>query len=339
MYTRYSVERARDVVVLQKKWKNIRDHYRKECARRKTEKSGSGASSAKKEYIYYSQLSFLSSTVETRPQKSSDKVEEDTDVQTARSECSQDLPKIQAKKKKVSHEDSLIGALSANIYKQIQEPKEDADKDFLMSLLPYVKSAPDSAKLECRCEIMQVLKKYNTPSINPMQYAPYPKRLTSDKLLSACLLGKTQNDSGIRCSKDEAGVSRAGADGVIGLGDCEPQVYVDVAEDSKDSIRGKHAMRDTEEHSASDRRKLTKIEDDTDVKIDISKERIYVETNEEFILPNRNEPMDTSFYIKQEPDDSGRVKQEPDDSGRVKQEPDDSGRLYIKQEPGDSGTV
>ncbi|XP_076056523.1 uncharacterized protein LOC143034405 isoform X3 [Oratosquilla oratoria] len=142
-----------------------------------------------------------------------------------------------------------------------------------------------------------------------------------------------------RVDQDEAGVSRAGADGVIGLGDCEPQVYVDVAEDSKDSIRGKHAMRDTEEHSASDRRKLTKIEDDTDVKIDISKERIYVETNEEFILPNRNEPMDTSFYIKQEPDDSGRVKQEPDDSGRVKQEPDDSGRLYIKQEPGDSGTV
>ncbi|XP_076039964.1 uncharacterized protein LOC143024744 isoform X2 [Oratosquilla oratoria] len=174
MYTLYSVERARDAVVLQKKWKNIRDHYRKECARRKTEKSGSGASSAKKEYIYYSQLSFLSSTVETRPQKSSDKVEEDTDVQTARSECSQDLPKIQAKKKKVSHEDSLIGALSANIYKQIQEPKEDADKDFLMSLLPYVKSVPDSAKLECRCEIMQVLKKYNTSSINPMQYAPYP---------------------------------------------------------------------------------------------------------------------------------------------------------------------
>ncbi|XP_076056530.1 uncharacterized protein LOC143034409 isoform X2 [Oratosquilla oratoria] len=163
------------------------------------------------------------------------------------------------------------------------------------------------------------------------------KRLTSDKLLSACLLGKTQNDSGIRCSKDEAGVSRAGADGVIGLGDCEPQVYVDVAEDPEDSIRGKHAMSDTEEHSASDRRKYIKIEDDTDVKIDISKEHIYVETNEEFILPNRNEPMDTNFYIKQEPDDSGRVKQEPDDSGRVKQEPDDSGR--VKQEPDDSGRV
>ncbi|XP_076056531.1 uncharacterized protein LOC143034409 isoform X3 [Oratosquilla oratoria] len=138
-------------------------------------------------------------------------------------------------------------------------------------------------------------------------------------------------------SQDEAGVSRAGADGVIGLGDCEPQVYVDVAEDPEDSIRGKHAMSDTEEHSASDRRKYIKIEDDTDVKIDISKEHIYVETNEEFILPNRNEPMDTNFYIKQEPDDSGRVKQEPDDSGRVKQEPDDSGR--VKQEPDDSGRV
>ncbi|XP_076056525.1 uncharacterized protein LOC143034407 isoform X2 [Oratosquilla oratoria] len=129
--------------------------------------------------------------------------------------------------------------------------------------------------------------------------------------------------------KDEAGVSRAGADGVIGLGDCEPQVYVDVAEDPEDSIRGKHAMSDTEEHSASDRKKLIKIEDDTDVKIDISQEHIHVETNEEGILHNRNEPMDTNFYIKQEPDDSGRVKQAPDDTGRV----------YIKQEPGDNGRV
>ncbi|XP_076056524.1 protein GVQW3-like isoform X1 [Oratosquilla oratoria] len=128
---------------------------------------------------------------------------------------------------------------------------------------------------------------------------------------------------------DEAGVSRAGADGVIGLGDCEPQVYVDVAEDPEDSIRGKHAMSDTEEHSASDRKKLIKIEDDTDVKIDISQEHIHVETNEEGILHNRNEPMDTNFYIKQEPDDSGRVKQAPDDTGRV----------YIKQEPGDNGRV
>ena len=160
-------------VVLQKRWKNIRDHYKEECARKKIEKSGSAASSAKKDYIFSSQLSFLSSISETRPPKSSDKVEEDTDVQTARSEDRQDLPKIGAKKNKVSHEDSLISALSANINKQLQEPKEDADKDFLMSLLPYVKSVPDSAKLECRCEIMQVLKKYNTPSINPMQYAPY----------------------------------------------------------------------------------------------------------------------------------------------------------------------
>ncbi|XP_076056533.1 uncharacterized protein LOC143034409 isoform X5 [Oratosquilla oratoria] len=116
---------------------------------------------------------------------------------------------------------------------------------------------------------------------------------------------------------DEAGLSRTGADGVIGLGDCEPQVYVDVAEDPEDSIRGKPTMSDTEEQSASDRRKYIKIEDDTDVKIDISQERVYVETNEEFILPNRNEPMDTSFYIKHEPGDNGRVKQELHDRGRV----------------------
>ena len=68
--------------------------------KKKIEKSGSAASSAKKDYIFSSQLSFLSSISETRPPKSSDKVEEDTDVQTARSEGRQDLPKIGATKKR-----------------------------------------------------------------------------------------------------------------------------------------------------------------------------------------------------------------------------------------------
>ncbi|KAK8386106.1 hypothetical protein O3P69_010672 [Scylla paramamosain] len=36
-------EKNKEAIALQKKWKNIRDCYRRECAKKKTEKSGSGA--------------------------------------------------------------------------------------------------------------------------------------------------------------------------------------------------------------------------------------------------------------------------------------------------------
>ncbi|XP_076056534.1 uncharacterized protein LOC143034410 [Oratosquilla oratoria] len=151
------------------------------------------------------------------------------------------------------------------------------------------------------------LSQYSTSSSTRLKQRAVIEFLTAEGVTSKEIHRRMQAVYGA-CIDDEAGVGRAGADGVIGLGDSEPKVYVDVAEHSENSTKGKQATSDTREwHSASDRRKYMKIEDDTDEKIDISQEHTSVETNEEDILQNRNESMDTSVYIKEEPDESSSV--------------------------------
>lgn len=161
-------------IALQKKWKNIRDCYRRECAKKKTEKSGSGATAVRKEYIFFSQLSFLSANNDIKPSQSNDDMEEEEDFEKGRCDARKDLPKPSAKKKRASAEDSLINALSTKINKQLDEPKDDADRNFLMSLLPHLKFVSDSSKLDCQCELMQVVKRYKAPSITHPYQVPYP---------------------------------------------------------------------------------------------------------------------------------------------------------------------
>lgn len=50
---------------LQKRWKNLRDHFSKELKKKKTMKSGSGASSHTP-YIYFTRLQFLESCVSNK---------------------------------------------------------------------------------------------------------------------------------------------------------------------------------------------------------------------------------------------------------------------------------
>ena len=151
---------------LRKRWKHIRDNYKREYSKKRFEKGGSGAATVRKEYIYYSQLSFLSPICDIKPAKSNVNTKEEADIQTTRSDVRNDLQKLPAKKKRPCADDSLVNAFSTSTYKQHEDPKEDSEKHFLMSLVPHLKAVPHSAKLDCQCELMQVIKKYQTLNIN-----------------------------------------------------------------------------------------------------------------------------------------------------------------------------
>ncbi|XP_063612967.1 uncharacterized protein LOC134786343 [Penaeus indicus] len=64
---------------LQRKWKSLRDSYRRELTLSKKEKLGSSAGSGRKEYMYFKQLSFLQEICATKP-NAAESVE-DTTVQ------------------------------------------------------------------------------------------------------------------------------------------------------------------------------------------------------------------------------------------------------------------
>lgn len=68
----------------------------------------------------------------------------------------------QKKKKKTSasEEQILLQTLARNIEKKANVP-DDADRHFLLSLLPHLKSLPENVKLDVMGEFISILKRYN----------------------------------------------------------------------------------------------------------------------------------------------------------------------------------
>lgn len=155
---------------LQRKWKSLRDSFRRELTTIKKEKSGSGIESGRKEYLYFKQLSFLHQICQTKPNEAKN-VEDLTEGRNIEKESPPQPPSThQMKRKKalLSDEQVLFQALA----KKANSP-DDPDKQFLLSLLPDFKCIPESAKLDVKVEIMNILKKYKQhPTLANQQYFP-----------------------------------------------------------------------------------------------------------------------------------------------------------------------
>lgn len=145
------------VTDIQRKWKSLRDSFRRELAAIKKDKSaGSGQESGRKEYIYFKQLSFLHQICKTRPHED-EGAEEPTEGRNAEESQPIDRPTHQMKRKKsvLSDEQVLYQVLA----KKADAP-DDPDKQFLLSLLPDFKCIPESAKLDVKVEFINILKRH-----------------------------------------------------------------------------------------------------------------------------------------------------------------------------------
>ncbi|KAF5301289.1 hypothetical protein FQR65_LT19238 [Abscondita terminalis] len=159
-------------ILLQKKWKNVRDRYSREVQQRKG-KSGDGFKK-KSPYVYTQQLSFLEDTIKNRTtsnsmdnnEQESQETENPEDSSTSlslRSELSTETTNIGKKRRLNPVETKLIEALDRKAEERKKKEKineEDDDKLFLLSLLPSLKSIPLHFKLNARMDIMQSINKY-----------------------------------------------------------------------------------------------------------------------------------------------------------------------------------
>lgn len=158
---------------LQRKWKSLRNSYAREQSKRKTLKSGAGSKSWKT-YIYYNQLSFLSTCVgnkqtisnfndndaePTTDNEDNDNMNDSGEEHTYEDTITQSRP---SKKKKTQNKDSE-SQLFLSIQKSLEDRNEmtkamdDPDRLFLLSLTNDLKQVPEEKKMEVKLSIMQTI--------------------------------------------------------------------------------------------------------------------------------------------------------------------------------------
>ncbi|XP_069702672.1 uncharacterized protein [Periplaneta americana] len=165
-------ERSNVAKIVQTRWRSIRDSFMK--AYKEAEKSRSGAP-RKKKYVFFNQLSFLVPSLKRRPTSENtsllvseegneeespfDEDEEPTtytSAQTPETEFAKTAPK----KRKV--QDSLENRLISMLEHTQQTREEDADRMFLLSLLPQFKALSSDNKMLAQIEFLQTLRRLST---------------------------------------------------------------------------------------------------------------------------------------------------------------------------------
>ncbi|XP_022160674.1 uncharacterized protein LOC111026837 [Myzus persicae] len=163
------------VVHIMRKWKNLKDTFKKEV--HKYEKSGS-AMIKKAKYCYFDNLSFLQpnfdgrSTSGNMAHENDNSVEEINVIDNLDSPTASDqamspgvpntVPK-QPKKKLSVFQEHVLNAIEKRNNK---EEVFDGNKHFLLSLLPAMKSMDDQNSMKFRIDVMQLLQKYTTNNDN-----------------------------------------------------------------------------------------------------------------------------------------------------------------------------
>lgn len=173
---------------LQKKWKNIRDCYNKECKKEKTTPSGSGARKGAR-YMYFSRLSFLQNSVSNKDtttnieEQNERQSEETSELNANATEATEIRP---PKRKKTQVPEEKIAVLieksiesRKHFQNELQEnsiTKQDDDKLFCLSLYKELRKVPENRRLATKIELLQVIQKgqslpppvrYNTQQITP----------------------------------------------------------------------------------------------------------------------------------------------------------------------------
>ncbi|XP_049878510.1 uncharacterized protein LOC126375565 [Pectinophora gossypiella] len=133
-------------ILLQRKWKNLRDSYSRELNKQRASKSGSAASSHRK-YQHFDRLQFLSCLSETRP----------IDISTQPST---------SKKRKVSEQpveddtNKILKILIERMQKKDESIENDGDRCFLLSLLSDFKKIPEHRKTDAKYEMIGLIRRF-----------------------------------------------------------------------------------------------------------------------------------------------------------------------------------
>ncbi|XP_064101828.1 uncharacterized protein LOC135212388 [Macrobrachium nipponense] len=148
---------------VQSKWRNVRDSYAKNIKKQNETKRGSGAVRPRR-YIFSEQLSFLKRVVSSRA------TPDHTSGDASSEDAPQDFAAAAAGQSIVSLEDSSV----IQSMEVLEQQETDDDKDFLMSLLPLVKSLDADDKLHFRMQVMQVLMDFkggqHRPTVEPKRF-------------------------------------------------------------------------------------------------------------------------------------------------------------------------
>ncbi|KAL1130498.1 hypothetical protein AAG570_011746 [Ranatra chinensis] len=146
---------------LQRRWKSFRDSFRRELAKSKKTRAEIG----RKEYIYYRQLSFLLPICESRPQE---EVQEDQGYEMGEEPqgAPPSPPTHPNKRKWRSRDEDHPAQLPARGRDRRDNHPDDADKYFLLSLLPHLKTLPEDNRLEAQGEFINILEKYKHQDIS-----------------------------------------------------------------------------------------------------------------------------------------------------------------------------
>ncbi|KAK7867454.1 hypothetical protein R5R35_009765 [Gryllus longicercus] len=183
--------------MLQRRWKYYRRSFRNELVRQKKSKNkGDPESSERNPYIYFEILSFLTNAIDTRrnelvPYKPKPEVgltQPKRKAKLTQSESQKNtIPRIASgnpipenhspKKQKTSHifmetDDKILVNNSQNLNETQKHQGGDADRNFVLSLIPHLKQIPEEYKLDVQSEILMTIKKYK-PYGRQMYNQPY----------------------------------------------------------------------------------------------------------------------------------------------------------------------
>lgn len=155
-------------MLLQKKWRHIRDAYARDLKKQRESKSGSEAKRQRK-YVYFDRLQFLSELYEIKP-----------DSKEKNKQLCDNLTESTVKGKTKSspaHDNNDTNTILKIIAERLQNKKnakeddsEDGDRYFLLSLLNDFKRIPESRKMDAKYDIIGIIRKYATPQSYTRDY-------------------------------------------------------------------------------------------------------------------------------------------------------------------------
>ncbi|XP_045464159.1 uncharacterized protein LOC123673618 [Harmonia axyridis] len=164
-----SNEKNAGIYQLQRKWRSLRDCYNRD--RNKARTIGPKGLRRRK-YIYFDQLSFLSSSTEGRSESEEGEQESITlqsySVQRSSPvDCKDTIKKYKTMANVEKAEIELVDNTSSKEMDN-QNDKTDSDRSFLLSLLSDFNCVKEDFKLDLKIEMLSLLKKYK--NLNNQQY-------------------------------------------------------------------------------------------------------------------------------------------------------------------------
>ncbi|KAG8260333.1 hypothetical protein J6590_099264 [Homalodisca vitripennis] len=157
---------------LQKRWKSLRDNFARELRKRKTKKSGSGASNSTP-YIYFSRLKFVENTVNNKLTTSNldDHDKEDVTLEEGEADTEDltmpekhsDLP-VSNKNIKLNPADKHFSdiiqkSIAMREQREVAKSNEDDDKLFCLSLYKKLKKIPEHGRIRTKIQLLETLQR------------------------------------------------------------------------------------------------------------------------------------------------------------------------------------